>query len=83
MLTTLLLCTVLYCLDLQPTAVVRENQHITVEDQAVLCMPEVSIAERVLCNMPHEVGNYDTYETRPKQRPLQVEWGRIGVAGVY
>ena len=79
MISTILLCTVLYCANLQSIEAVREIDYITVDDREV--SPVVDIAERVLCNMPREVGNYDTYRTRPKQRPVQVEWGRVRVTG--
>ena len=79
MITTLLLCTVLYCTDLQSIETVREIEYVLVDDRAI--GPVVDIAESVLYSRALEVGS--AYRTRNHKRPQQVEWGRIGVAGVY
>jgi hypothetical protein len=81
MITTLLLCTVLYCANLQSIETVREIDYMTVDDREVA--PVVDIAERVLYSRALEVVMCSTYENQTLAKPLQVEWGRIGVAGVY
>jgi hypothetical protein len=81
MISTLLLCTVLYCANLQSIETVREIDYVTVDDREVA--PVVDIAERVLYTRAIALAKYDTYRSQPKRNPLQLEWGRIGVAGVY
>jgi hypothetical protein len=81
MISTLLLCTVLYCANLQSIETVREIDYVTVDDREVA--PVVDIAERVLYTRAIVMVQYNTYRDVPSNSPVQLEWGRIGVAGVY
>ncbi len=73
MISTLLLCTVLYCVTLQPTEVVREQVTITVEER-VLIPAANYIAERGLYYWITTI--HSPVITITNQRPEQIEWGR-------
>lgn len=79
MISTILLCTVLYCSSLQPTEVVREIDYITVDGREVA--PVVDIAEHLLHTTALEVAICNGDKLVTKLRPEQLEWGRIRVTG--